>query len=63
MPGRSWLKVSTMITRDDLSITRNASGSVTVSAMVGNYREKTQYLFVDEEEAVADFLATHGEDA
>jgi len=52
-----------MITRDDLSIERNASGSVTVSAMVDGYREKTQYLFVDDDEAVADFLATYGEDA
>lgn len=52
-----------MITRDDVSVTRNDSGSVTVSAMVGNYREKIQYLFVDEDEAVADFLATYGEDA
>lgn len=48
-----------MITREDITVTRNPN-SITVSAMVGGYREKTQYLFVDEEEAVADFLATHG---
>ena len=63
MPGRSWRKVSyTMITRDDVSVTRNPN-SITVSAVINGYREKTQYLFVSEDEAVADFLATHGEDA
>jgi predicted ABC-class ATPase len=51
------------LTRDDLSIVRNASGSITISAMVRGYREKTQYLFVDEDEAVADFLSGYGEDA
>jgi hypothetical protein len=64
MPGRSWLKVSmTMITRDDVNVTHNLSGPITVSAMVNGYRESTQYFFVDEDYAVADFLATYGEDA
>ena len=49
------------LTRDDLSIERNASGSITVSAMVGGYREKSQYLFWSEDDAVADFLTIHGE--
>ena len=49
-----------MITRDDITVSRNPN-SITVSAMVGNYREKTQYIFVDEEEAIADFLTTHNE--
>jgi hypothetical protein len=31
--------------------------------MVNGYRESTQYFFVDEDYAVADFLATYGEDA
>jgi hypothetical protein len=63
MPGRSWLKVSTMITRDDLSITRNASGSVTVSTMVDGHRMKIQYLGWDEDDAVAEFLSALREDA
>jgi hypothetical protein len=50
------------LTRDDLSISFNAQ-SITVSAVINGYREKTQYIFVSEDEAVADFLATYGEDA
>jgi hypothetical protein len=53
----------TMITRDDVNVTHNLSGPITVSAMVNGYRESTQYFFVDEDYAVADFLATYGEDA
>ena len=48
-----------MITRDDVSVTRNPN-SITVSAVINGYREKTQYLFVSEDEAVADFLEQHG---
>ena len=49
----------TMITREDVSVTVNPN-SITVSAVINGYREKTQYLFVSEDEAVADFLAQHG---
>lgn len=51
------------LTRDDLSISFNVAGPITVSAVINGYREKTQYFFIDEDEAVADFLATHGKDA
>jgi len=47
-----------MITREDVSVSRNPN-SITVSAMVGGYREKIQYLFTDEEDAVLDFITTH----
>lgn len=52
-----------MITRDDLSITRNASGSVTVSTMVDGHRMKIQYLGWDEDDAVEEFLSAIREDA
>lgn len=48
-----------MITREDVSVTVNPN-SITVSAVINGFREKTQYLFVSEDEAVADFLAQHG---
>jgi hypothetical protein len=50
-----------MITREDIAIDYNAN-SITVSAMIGGYREKTQYIGWDEKGAVADFLATHGKE-
>jgi hypothetical protein len=50
-----------MITKDDLSIDYNAN-SITVAAMIGGYREKTQYIGWDEDGAVADFLANHNGD-
>ena len=50
-----------MITREDISITHNPN-SITVSAVINGFREKTQYLFVSEDEAVADFLEQFGGD-
>jgi len=58
--GLAGKREETMITRDDITVSRNPN-SITVSAMIGGYREKTQYIFVDEEEAITDFLTTHNE--
>jgi len=63
-----------MITRDDVNVTYNHDGSITVAAVVNGYREKMRYFYDDEtglgynspaneNDAVEDFLATYGEDA
>lgn len=48
--------------RDDVSVSFNAN-SITVSAVIDGYREKTQYIGWDEDDAVADFIFAHGKDA
>jgi hypothetical protein len=53
---------SDALTRDDVSVSFNVN-SITVSAVINGYREKTQYIGWDEDDAVANFLATYGEDA
>ena len=50
------------ITREDITVTHNPN-TITISAMIGGYREKTQYVFWNEEDAIADFLETHGEES
>ena len=61
-----------MITRDDVTITRNHDGSITVAGVVNGYREKMRYFYddetglghnssVNEDDAVEDFLSNYGE--
>ncbi len=58
-----------MITRDDVTITRNHDGSITVAAVVNGYREKMRYFYeneigltsVNEDDAVEDFLSNYGD--
>jgi hypothetical protein len=53
---------SDALTRDDVSVSFNAN-SITVSAVIDGYRVKNRYIGWDEDEAVADFIYAHGEDA
>ncbi len=45
------------LTADNVNVTVNPNGSVTVSAIVGDYREARTYYFATKEEAVVDYLA------
>ena len=50
------------ITADELNVTSNPNGSVTVAAMAGEYREARTYYFATREEAVADYIYEMNED-
>lgn len=50
------MKKRERITADELNVTSNPNGSVTVAAMVGEHREARTYYFATREEAVTDYL-------